>query len=102
MRIVINLHLYKEYGCPDVGQGEVRKHLWIANRSEENVHDNYTPLRLNPSDGTTEENTKSFGWNLIHESLKNGKPVLNLPDELSDNFHNSLIALRKILLLLYL
>jgi organic radical activating enzyme len=80
--VVINLNLYKEYGCPDVGQGKVRKHLWIANRSEKNVHDNYTPLYLNPSDGTTEENTKSFGWNLIHESLKNGKPVLNLPMEL--------------------
>ena len=76
---VINLNMFKKIGYPALGQGKHRKHLWIAHRTHENIHDNYTPLKLMPGDGTEEVDTKMFGWNIIHESLKNDLPVLNLP-----------------------
>ena len=76
---VINLNMFKKIGYPALGQGKHRKHLWTAHRAQENIHDNYTPLKLMPGDGTEEVDTKMFGWNIIHESLKNNLPVLNLP-----------------------
>lgn len=80
--LIVNLKIYKELGKPSLGIGKTKQHLWIGNRTEENVHDHYTPLRLDPSDGTEEVQTKSIGWNIISESLKNGYPVLNLPEDL--------------------
>lgn len=79
---IINLNLFKKIGSPELGQGKERKHLWMANRSKENIHDNYTPLKLMPGDGTEEVKTKMVGWNIIHESLKNDIPILNLPIKL--------------------
>ena len=79
---VINLNMFKKIGSPSFGRGKDRLYLWAAHRSQENIHDNYTPLNLMPGTGTEEVNTNMFGWNIIHESLKNNIPVLNLPVKL--------------------
>ena len=80
--LVVNLNLYRSIGNPKVGQGITRRHMWTPIRSEDNMHDNYTPLWLKPGDGTQEVDTKSVGWNLISESIKHGYTVYNLPNEL--------------------
>ena len=68
---VVNLNVFKRLGKPKCGQGIHDEQLWIANRDENNVHDNYTPVALYSGTGTKKVSTKSFGWNLISESLKN-------------------------------
>lgn len=80
--LVINLKVYRKLGKPKLGIGSIKKHLWIAERSDENVHDHYTPRKLMPGTGTKEVETTNIGWNIIHESLKNEYPVLNLPMDL--------------------
>jgi hypothetical protein len=81
---IINMNKYKEYGCPMIGYYEESEVLELhkPERSPENVHDDYTPLWLKPSNEIFSCINRKFGWNLIHISLNNNVPVLNFSDEI--------------------
>lgn len=79
---IVNLKKWRELGRPEWGQPSLTavEHL-IPNRSETNVHDNYTPLFINPGNELATTPVKK-GWNIINESLKNNMPVYNLSNEI--------------------
>lgn len=79
---IVNLKKWRELGRPEWGQPSltVVNHI-VPNRSESNVHDNYTPLFINPGDEVKSTPVKK-GWNIIDTSLKNNMPVYNLSNEI--------------------
>jgi hypothetical protein len=79
----INMNKLKELGIryaslPSDGKVRVRN----AERSPDNIHDDYTPLWLKPAKGYSEETCYMIGWNIISASLDAGLPVLNVPDSI--------------------
>jgi len=79
----INMNKLKELGVryaslPSDGKVRVRN----AERSPDNIHDDYTPLWLKPAEGYSEETCYMIGWNIISASLDAGLPVLNVPDSI--------------------
>lgn len=79
---IVNLKQWRKLGRPEWGQiSQVAMEHMIPNRSEENIHDNYTPLTINP--GTTSAKTPvKKGWNIIDVSLKNNMSVYNLSNDI--------------------
>ena len=76
----INLRLWKDLGRPEIGwrqRGD--KTLPAYMRSQENIHDDYTPLWLKSCDGHVSTDRRGFGWNIIAKSLENGIDVPNIP-----------------------
>lgn len=53
----------------------------IPQASANNIHDDYTPVALYPTDhyGRATFHPRSFGSYLIHESMEEGIPVINVP-----------------------
>jgi hypothetical protein len=82
---IINLKKWRELGCPEWGQSsnDPVNHC-VPKRSEDNVHDTYTPLFINPSEKSIDGPVKK-GWNIIDVSLKNNMPVYNLSNEIRQN-----------------
>jgi len=77
----INLDLWKNCGRPQIGYREnVSKKLKPYQQSQENIHDDYTPIWLEPIDGKPLIVDKpKFGWNIISSSLAHGLRVVNIP-----------------------
>jgi hypothetical protein len=77
---IVNMDKYRELDCPAFGCHEESQVLELHKpmRSEENIHDDYTPLWLKPSEEVVSFVTRNFGWNIIRKSLDNNIPVLNL------------------------
>lgn len=78
--LVVNLKYYKEFGCPNWGDSfadeeiiEVAK----ANRAKTDIHDDYTPIFLEPTNETQVCTPYVDGWNFINISLKQGLKVYN-------------------------
>jgi hypothetical protein len=82
---IVNLKKWRKLGCPEWGQPSLTavEHM-IPSRSESNVHDNYTPLFINPGIEFTSTPVKK-GWNIIDVSLKNNMPVYNLSNDIRQN-----------------
>jgi len=53
-------------------------------RSEQNLHDDYTPLWVRPSTGTLEHTTTHFGQGLIARQLSNNRPIVNWNNTMRD------------------
>lgn len=70
---IINLNSYKSLGCPTVGKLEhFSSHLQIEpNRSNDNLHDDYTPLWVNRGSEVKQYSHKAHGWNILSLGLKN-------------------------------
>ena len=84
---IINLKKYKEIGCPLIGKfayysGHVQ---YEPIRSEENIHDDYTPTWIKPGSVEKFYKHKWHGWNIISEALKNNLPI----EVFSENFRNN-------------
>lgn len=82
----INLNLYKEIGCPSFNRvidAQVEKGL----RSEENQHDNYTPIYLKSANEVQDSSNYvfSFGSNLINHGLKHNCDFENLTSIIRQN-----------------
>jgi hypothetical protein len=74
---LINLDKYRLLGCPEVGQsilGESHQQL-SPNRSLENIHDEYTPLWIDPGKTNRNYNHKLHGWNIISKVLNAGGTI---------------------------
>lgn len=74
---IINLTTYKELGCPVVGKFEYYSpHTQIApRRSEENIHDDYTPIWVVAGDTKKQYKHKWHGWNILSVAFANNKFV---------------------------
>jgi hypothetical protein len=46
-------------------------------RSDQNLHDNYTPLWVKPSDKQTEYSVNKFGQGLVARQLQHNRPIVN-------------------------
>jgi hypothetical protein len=68
---VINLKKYQNYNCPNIGYFEKdQKHFQKKPiRSDENFHDDYTPLWIKLGNDTQEYHHKCHGWNIIKFAL---------------------------------
>ncbi len=82
--LLVNRRAWEKLGRPKFGgpqQGQ--KELALPSRSTENVHDDYTPLYLQPT-GQQATLTAAFGygWNAISEGLKGGMKIVNWPKEI--------------------
>jgi hypothetical protein len=84
---IIDLQKLKRLGFPKMGDfSYYDKHTQIAPiRSEDNVHDDYTPLWIKPGDTDKTYKHKWHGWNIIWVALKNNLPLLVFPEEFRNN-----------------
>ena len=84
--MIIRNQTWQDLGRPMFGvdDGIEKDHnISICHRSDDNVHDDYTPLWLRTGQAT--ENLKfrtKIGWNLINESLLHGLEVVNIPNSI--------------------
>jgi hypothetical protein len=79
--LLVNLDIFRALGKPKFGiPSEKTQELFTPIRSIENIHDTYTPIRLNPNTITNSFQPSEFGWNFIHESMKNNLtiPAMNV------------------------
>ena len=85
---LINLEKYKELGWPVVGEQELgSKHVqYIPERSNDNIHDDYTPLTVNYGNYTREEyQHKCHGWNILSIAFDNKETVLIFDETVRSN-----------------
>jgi len=75
---IINLKTYKELGCPAIGRQSFHSsHKQIQPlRSDENYHDDYTPLWVHPGSHEKSYEHKPHGWNILSIAFKHSLPVL--------------------------
>ena len=84
---LINLKKYKELECPEIGQtmlGSPYQQL-VPHRSEENIHDGYTPLWIKPGSQNHTYGHKMHGWNIISKILNAGGTVNSFNHIVRDN-----------------
>ena len=69
---VVNLEKYKEYGYPEVGQQELGAvHTQeMPMRSEQNFHDDYTPVVVVCGFDKKQYNHKCHGWNILSKAFE--------------------------------
>lgn len=77
--LILNLNRYVEAGRPPLQRIGASVSLHEPERSQENVHDDYTPLWLRPTGGRIDGTTYGFAQEAISASLDRGWPVLNVP-----------------------
>ena len=84
---IINLNTYKELGCPVVGKFEYYSpHTQIApRRSDENIHDDYTPIWVVSGDTEKQYKHKWHGWNILSVAFANNKFVKPFADRFRKN-----------------
>ena len=74
---LINLKTYIQLGRPVVGIQELGQLHQQYNpiRSQENYHDDYTPLWVQPGKSIKTFNHRCHGWNILSTFLNNNQPV---------------------------
>ena len=85
---IINLEKYKELSQPVVGEQELgSKHIqYIPERSNDNIHDDYTPLTVSSGNYTREEyQHKCHGWNILSIAFDNNETVLIFDETIRSN-----------------
>lgn len=84
---IINLETYKELGCPVVGKFEYYSpHTQVEpRRSEENIHDDYTPIWVTSGDKERQYKHKWHGWNILSVAFANNKFVKPFADRFRKN-----------------
>jgi len=83
---IINLKKWAEYEYPEIGaEKEKEKHLKaIPIRSEENYHDNHTPIWIKPGNEMIEYEDKCHGWNIISIALDNDEDIVIFDQKFRD------------------
>ena len=75
---VLNLKKYKEYECPEIGEAKRNAEHFetVPIRSDENFHDDHTPLWIKPGIEMEKYKHKWHGWNLLRTAFDNKEEVL--------------------------
>ena len=80
---IVNLKAWKKSGKPGFGTWENSVHdLPVLERSEENFHDDYTPLWIKSTGKTKPTGGAGQGWQLMAAMFNNGYPVITLSEKL--------------------
>jgi hypothetical protein len=81
---VINLKKHKEFECPPIGEMKRdAKHFTSEPiRSEENFHDDYTPLWIKPGTELKNYTHKWHGWNIITVALDNKENIIVFDEDI--------------------
>ena len=86
--ILVNLNYYKKFNKPVWGDAKHKldkpEHLAAANRHAKDIHDDYTPLSLIPTEETKVCTPLVSGWNFVNTSLENGLTVYNFHPKVRD------------------
>lgn len=82
----VDLDVYQEIGCPafEATPGAVELHTLTTARSEDNVHDDYTPWWLHPGaeSHTYTSDQGYFGIHVIADMIRAGHTITNIPMEI--------------------
>lgn len=83
----INLRIYREQGSPSIGSMSLgAAHQQIApNRSEENFHDNYTPLWIFKGTVLTDYEHKCHGWNILSNYIDADLEVVPFSEQIKQS-----------------
>ena len=81
---VINLRKHKELELPPIGEMKRNAEHFTSEpiRSEENFHDDYTPLWVKPGGELKKYQHKWHGWNVISTALQNKENVIVFDEEI--------------------
>jgi len=84
---VINLIKYKQLGYPEIGQQELGAlHVEVTPiRSDNNLHDNYTPVWVKQGYTSREYNHKAHGWNILQLAFDNNETILIFDNDIRNN-----------------
>lgn len=84
---VINLEIYKQLGCPEIGQQELGSiHTQEEpNRSDNNYHDFYTPKSVNRGWGERTYKHKCHGWNILSVAFTNDASIIVFDESIRNN-----------------
>jgi hypothetical protein len=84
---IINLNTYEDLDFPKVGQiAYYSSHVQVEpKRSDENIHDDYTPIWIEPGDVSRTYKHKWHGWNILRVAFANKKPVLIFSERFRNN-----------------
>ena len=76
--MLVNLDYYKKFDKPVFGEKSSKEErVTKAKRHAKDIHDDYTPLSLTPTEESTVCTPLVDGWNFINKSLENGLTVYN-------------------------
>lgn len=80
---IVNLKDWHDVGRPRFGHWEQGSRLLpVVERSQENFHDDYTPLWVSPTGRIEEQLNPGQGWELLSAMFNHNKPVLTLSEKL--------------------
>lgn len=81
---VINLIKHKELELPPIGEMKRNAEHFTPEpiRSEENFHDDHTPLWVKPGDELKKYQHKWHGWNIISTALHNKENIIVFDEEI--------------------
>lgn len=81
----LNLKKYRKYGTGHFGMGtDAMKQLRAWSRSDDNVHDDYTPLFVKPQGQLLNAKIHRDGWSLISETLDANYEIRNFSQFIRD------------------
>jgi hypothetical protein len=87
--MLINLKAWKKIGSPKFGEKTIStlvKH--IPERSEENIHDDYTPLWIKPSGKKVQyDGFLDTGWEFIQAAMEGGESIISFPQSVGQMKH---------------
>lgn len=84
--LLVNLNYYKKLNKPDYGnKNEKDVTVAKAKRHSKDIHDDYTPLGLFPTEETQVCTPIVDGWNFISKSLEYGLTVYNFHPKIRDS-----------------
>jgi hypothetical protein len=85
--MLVNLRYYEKFDKPVFGDKTSTKEEVVtkALRHAVDIHDDYTPLSLRPTDETSVCTPLVDGWNFISKSLENGLTVYNFHPKIRES-----------------
>jgi hypothetical protein len=83
--MLLILKKHKEFECPQIGEMKRDSEHFTSEpiRSEENFHDDYTPLWIKPGSEIKTYKHKWHGWNIIRVALDNKENIIVFDEDIS-------------------
>ena len=84
---LVNLSLYRQLGCPEIGKTElgISHSQTTPLRSSENIHDDYTPIYVKPGTNSQTYHHKCHGWNIISLALQHNLSLRVFDNSIRNN-----------------
>lgn len=84
---VVNLEEFKKLNIPEIGYESLGSshQQYIPNRSQDNIHDDYTPLWVSSGNNKKVYNHKCHGWNILSTGFNNNKKMIVFDENVRNN-----------------